>query len=105
LASPYCPEEHIGKKSVIVIPENSLLRKLSDAELEKYVPGAFKTSSDLDHLNYENPDDREHFCQLHTLNGRRLKERESLLQQVQDLINQVKKQYELIRSIENAFDQ
>ena len=91
LASPYCPEEHIGKKSVIVIPENSLLRELSDEELEKYVPGAFKTSSDLDHLNYNNPDDREHFCQLHTPEWQEAeRKRDALYQQVEDLINQVR---------------
>ncbi len=91
LASPYCPEEHIAKKSVIVIPENSVLRKLSDAELEKYVPGAFKTSSDLEGLNYENPEDREYFCHLHTSEWQESEsKRESLLQQVQDLINKVK---------------
>jgi len=95
LASPYCPEEHVGKKSVIVIPEDSLLRKLSAAELEKYVPGAFKTSADLASLNYQNPDDREHFCQLHTREWQEGEQkRQSLYQQVQDLINRVKNNME-----------
>ncbi|MBM7581361.1 penicillin-binding protein 1A [Caldicoprobacter guelmensis] len=91
LASPYCPRENVVKKSVVVLPENSLLRQLSEEELQKYLPGAFKDAVDFAMLDYNKPEDRQYFCPLHTqewYNSQQLQE--SLYKQAQELINSVR---------------
>lgn len=64
--SPYCPTENSIKGSAIVLPKNSPYRELSDQDLEKYLPGAVRDLDRLAGLDYDNPNDREFFCPLHT---------------------------------------
>lgn len=64
--SPFCPEEHRVKKAVIVIPEDSPYQHLSDAELAKYLPGAVRSTEELQNIDYSNPEHRQYFCTLHT---------------------------------------
>ncbi|MFO7295363.1 MAG: PBP1A family penicillin-binding protein [Clostridia bacterium] len=91
IASPYCPTEHVVKKSVVVLPEDSPLRQLSDDQLQKYLPGAFKDMVDFSTLDYNNPEDNQYFCQLHTqewYNSQQLKE--ELFRRAQELINSIR---------------
>lgn len=91
LASPYCPREHVVKKSVVVLPEDSPLRQLSNEQLQRYLPGAFKDMADFSALDYNNPEDRQYFCPLHTqewYNSQQL--REDLYRRAQELINSVR---------------
>lgn len=91
IASPYCPTEHVVKKSVVVLPEDSPLRQLSDDQLQQYLPGAFKDMVDFSTLDYNNPEDNQYFCQLHTqewYNSQQLKE--DLFRRAQELINSIR---------------
>lgn len=91
IASPYCPREHVVKKSVVVLPEDSPLRQLSDDQLQQYLPGAFKDMVDFSALDYNNPEDNQYFCQLHTqewYNSQQFKE--DLFRRAQELINSIR---------------
>ena len=91
IPSPYCPQEHRTKAAAILLPKNSPYRKLSDAELAKYLPGAVKNLDKLSSLDYSNPNDRPYFCPLHTkewYEGEQ--QRETISAQAIDLIAQVK---------------
>jgi penicillin-binding protein 1A len=76
---------------VVVLPKDSPLRQLSNEQLQKYLPGAFKDMTDFSALNYNKPEDRKYFCPLHTqewYNSQQL--REDLLRQAQELIDSVR---------------
>lgn len=89
--TPYCPEEHRTKAAAILVPKDSPYRLLSETELAKYLPGAVKDLDKLGSLDYNNPNDRPHFCPLHTeewYKGEQL--RQSMAEQASNLIAQVK---------------
>ncbi|HPT78792.1 MAG TPA: penicillin-binding transpeptidase domain-containing protein, partial [Candidatus Atribacteria bacterium] len=65
LPTPYCPTEHLARKSIVVIPENSPYQLLTDEELAVYVPGAFRKPVNSE-MNYYDPSQRDSFCHLHT---------------------------------------
>lgn len=90
LPSPYCPKEHLVTKSVIILPEDSIYQKLTDEQLEKIIPGAFRSLEGVGEYDYNNPEHAEKFCPIHTeawLEGEGLWE--SLSQQANQLIDQV----------------
>ncbi|NLC44212.1 MAG: hypothetical protein GX783_08005, partial [Clostridiales bacterium] len=92
LPSPYCPEGHLITKSVFVIPEDSVYQKLTDKELQniKELSGAFRSLTDLDKLDYNNPDHKEQFCSLHTDSWNSGEEqRKGLIEQANQLIKQI----------------
>lgn len=64
LPSPYCPAEHLAKKPIVVIPENSPYQQLTDEQLAKYVPGAFRKPVSAG-MDYNDPTQRDAFCPLH----------------------------------------
>jgi len=70
LLSPYCPPEHAMQRSVLILPEGSPLAQLSDTDLARHLPGAFRGGiegiSDLAALDYLNSAHRHLFCPLHT---------------------------------------
>lgn len=91
IASPYCPREHVVKKSVVVLPKDSPLRQLSNEQLQKYLPGAFKNMADFSALNYNNAEDRQYFCQLHTEQWYKSEQlKGDLLRRAQELINSIR---------------
>lgn len=91
LPTPYCPEENIVSKPVIVLPKDSPYRQLSDEQLQKYIPGAFRDMINSDMLSYENEQDAQYFCPIH---NKAWKDNEnknnSLIKQAQELIEKVK---------------
>ncbi|NLB41644.1 MAG: hypothetical protein GX815_05180 [Clostridiales bacterium] len=90
LPSPYCPEDHLVTKSVVVIPEDSVYQKLTDKELQKYIPGAFRSLTDLNKLDYNNPDHKDQFCSLHNESWKSGEEqRRVLIEQANQLITQI----------------
>lgn len=66
LPSPFCPDDHLTNRSIVVIPQDSVYQQLSDEELAKYIPGAFRNPVYSNTFDYYNPDQRDAFCPLHT---------------------------------------
>ncbi len=90
LPSPYCPEDHLVTKSVMIVPEDSVYQKLDDKELQKHIPGAFRSLTDLDKLDYNNPDHKDQFCQLHNESWKAGEDqRRGLIEQANQLISQI----------------
>lgn len=89
--TPYCPKDHRTISSGILLPKNSPYRKLSEGDLAKYLPGAFKDLNKIGSLDYNNPNDRPYFCPLHTEEWYKgEQQREELTNQATALIAQVK---------------
>jgi penicillin-binding protein 1A len=89
--TPYCPVDHRVKASAILLPKDSPYRKLSDKDLEKYLPGAVKDLDRLASLDYNNPNDRPFFCPIHTEEWYKGEsDRESITNEAYALIAQVK---------------
>ncbi|HHY82343.1 MAG TPA: PBP1A family penicillin-binding protein [Clostridiales bacterium] len=65
LPTPYCPEESKVDKSVVVLPKDSIYQQLKDDQLEKVLPGAFRSLDDLEDYDYNDPKYKEAFCPLH----------------------------------------
>jgi len=69
IAGPYCPEELKTSSSVILIPEESPLRQLSQSQLTKYLPGAYLSlpdSIDLSTMDPSNEKNAKILCPIHT---------------------------------------
>lgn len=66
IVTPYCIQS--DPYSYIIIPEDSIIRELSDEDFAKYFPTGLKNySSDPAIFNFENPEYADLFCPLHTL--------------------------------------
>jgi len=90
LPGPYCPDDQKVGKAVIVLPEDSPYRQLSDADLKKYLPDAVKKFPNLQELDYHDPKDKEYFCPVHTNDWQASEtERASLVQEVTSLVEEV----------------
>jgi penicillin-binding protein 1A len=91
LPTPFCPEDHMAESSIVVIPEDSIYQRLTDEQLQTYVPGAFRTPVDQASFDYYNPEQRDAFCPVHGEQwkyGEQL--RESLTNEANQLISQIR---------------
>ena len=69
LATQYCPADEVVQGSVLLIPSDNLIRKLSPADLSKYFPTALLDFPDVDDLSKLSPDNPKYakaFCDYHT---------------------------------------
>ena len=96
LPTPYCPKDQLKVSSVVVIPKDSVYQKLSDEQLQKYIPGAFRSLTSLDSYDYNNPKQRGAFCPIH---GENWKQNEGQFNQLVSEANQ------LIRQVRESIKQ
>ena len=90
LPSPFCPLEHSVSNSVVVIPKDSIYQQLTDEDLNKYIPGAFRTLEDLGKLDYNNPEHADLFCSLHNEEWQLVEQqRLELIQKAEQLTSQI----------------
>ncbi|HBG76412.1 MAG TPA: hypothetical protein DDW86_05590 [Clostridiales bacterium] len=97
LPTPYCPKDQLKVSSVVVIPKDSVYQKLSDEQLQEYIPGAFRSLASLGSYDYNNPKQRSAFCPIHGENWKQNEEHSNqLASEANQLIRQVResiKQY------------
>jgi len=97
LPTPYCPKDQLKVSSVVVIPKDSIYQKLSDEQLQEYIPGAFRSLDSLGSYDYNNPEQRSAFCPIHGENWKQNEEQsKQLVSEANQLIRQVQesiKQY------------
>jgi penicillin-binding protein 1A len=71
IASPFCPdtEGNLVMKSLLFLPEDSIYWKLTDAQREKYLPGAMHALSgtSLADLDPSMPAYHSYYCDIHTI--------------------------------------
>jgi penicillin-binding protein 1A len=90
LPTPYCPAEFLAESSIVVIPSDSIYQKLSDEQLQQYIPGAFRTPVDQSSFDYNNPEQRGAFCPLHGEQWKNGEDRrEELTNEANQLISQI----------------
>jgi penicillin-binding protein 1A len=90
LPTPYCPEDHLVTSPIVVLPEDSIYQKLSDEQLQQYIPGAFRTPVDQSSFDYNDPEQREAFCPLHGEQWKQSEDlRAELTYEANQLINQI----------------
>ena len=90
LPTPYCPEDHLVSSPIVVIPKDSIYQKLTDEQLQQYIPGAFRTPVDQTSFDYNNPEQRDAFCPLHDEKWKQSEDqREQLTSEANQLIHQI----------------
>ncbi len=69
LATEFCPAEEVEESSILIVPQDSIIRKMKPEDITKYFPNAmldFPTVEDLSLLTPDNPDYAPYFCPIHT---------------------------------------
>ncbi len=94
LATEFCPAEDVEASAILVIPKDSAIRSMSEANIKKYFPLAvldFPSVSNLSDLNPDNPEYAELFCPVHTAQWAEVKAKwDILVDQCNSLNAQVK---------------
>jgi penicillin-binding protein 1A len=69
LATEFCPESDVEESSILLVPQDSVLRRMKPADILKYFPNAvleIPGASSLDELTPDNPLYAQYFCTVHT---------------------------------------
>ncbi|MGI6150895.1 MAG: transglycosylase domain-containing protein, partial [Christensenellales bacterium] len=69
LATPYCPQDALAQKSLLVVPPDSQLATIEPALMEKHMPEAilgFAGYGDLLSLPATDPRYGQHYCNIHS---------------------------------------
>ena len=69
IATQYCPESDIEMKNLLFLPDDSIYWKLTDAQRNKYLPGALHALSNglsVDDLDPSMPEYYKYYCNIHT---------------------------------------
>jgi len=70
IATQYCPNDQIEMRSLLMLPDDSIYWKLTDAQLQKYLPGAqhaLPGGLTLADIDPSMPEYASYFCNIHTL--------------------------------------
>jgi len=69
IATQYCPDEQIELRGTLMLPDDSIYWKLSNAQLQKYLPGAqhaLPGGLTLADIDPSMPEYASYFCNIHT---------------------------------------
>jgi penicillin-binding protein 1A len=69
LATPFCPPGDVEMRSILIVPQDSIIRRLSPEDVKKYFPSAILDLpgvDDLSQITYDNPFYAQYFCTIHT---------------------------------------
>jgi len=70
IATQYCPNDQIEMRSLLMLPDDSIYWKLTNAQLQKYLPGAqhaLPGGLTLADIDPSMPEYASYFCNIHTL--------------------------------------
>ncbi len=66
-ATEYCPTDTVSQRTILLLDEDSIYWKLTQAQRDKYLPGAFlKPSIPLKDITSDLPEYYDYFCNVHT---------------------------------------
>ncbi len=69
LATEYCPADTVEESSILIVPQDSIIRTMKPEDIAKYFPNAmldFPGVDDLAALTPDNPEFAQYFCNIHT---------------------------------------
>ncbi len=67
MATEYCPQEQVTFKSVLLLPGDSIYWKLTKAQRDEYLPGAFlKPDIPVSDMSPDAPGYYDYYCNIHT---------------------------------------
>jgi penicillin-binding protein 1A len=98
IATPFCPESEVEDRSVLLVPEDSVIRLMTPEDVQKYFPSAvldFPGVDDLTQFTWDNPLYAQHFCPFHSPEWAGIQEQYStLVTQANALVDEVRRKME-----------
>jgi penicillin-binding protein 1A len=98
LATPFCPQDQVEQSSVLIVPQDSVIRLMTPEDVQKYFPTAlldFPGVDDLSQFTWDNPLYAQYFCPFHTQDWANVQgDYNTLVEQANALVGDVRQNME-----------